>query len=244
MLGYTMARSAAGGAVVHGTRGDRLKRKMRIPGIRRVRKWLGLGPKRQTPARPQPTPAELEVAEWESAGRPVPPPHVVKQRTLRAYSEKYGLRTLVETGTFWGDMVSAMRGSFDRIYSIELSEELHANALERFKDAPNVELIHGDSAVELGRLMPRLDRPALFWLDGHYSAGVTARGEKDTPIFEELAHIFGAQDLGHVILIDDARCFGTDPEYPTIDELDAFVRASRPHVDISVEDDSIRITPR
>jgi len=183
------------------------------------------------------------LEEWERRGRPVPPPHIVKQRVLREYAEQYRLRTMVETGTYRGDMVEAMRPVFEKIYSIELGQELYDEARRRFKRVAHVELIRGDSATELRRVVVQLDQAALFWLDGHYSAGETARGEKDTPIYEELDQILGARDLGHVIVIDDARAFGTDPAYPTLDELQRYVLARRPGVSIAVADDSIRITP-
>ena len=80
-------------------------------------------------------------------------------------------------------------------------------------------------------------------LDGHYSAGETARGEKDTPIHEELAHIFRTGEPGHAIVIDDARCFGTDPAYPGLPELIELVRRSRPGASVEVVDDAIRILP-
>ncbi|MFT3807429.1 hypothetical protein [Arenimonas sp.] len=183
------------------------------------------------------------LQEWERNGRPDPPPHLIKQATIRSYARKYGLKVLVETGTFHGDMVEAMRKEFDRIYSIELSPELHARAKRRFSGCENIEILQGDSGTELGRLIERMHGPALFWLDGHYSAGETARGDKDTPIFAELSHIFRSDCRGHVVIIDDARCFGRDPDYPTLDELRAHVQAMRSEVDIQVEHDSIRITP-
>ena len=62
----------------------------------------------------------VQIAKWEREGRQIPPPHIVKQRVLREYAKKYGLRILVETGTSTGDMVEAMKTDFDRIYSIEL----------------------------------------------------------------------------------------------------------------------------
>jgi hypothetical protein len=183
------------------------------------------------------------IEEWERNGRPVPPPHVVKQAVLRRYAERYHLRVFIETGTYRGDMVEAMKPLFQKIYSIELSEKLFEEAKNRFKSDTHVELIHGDSGQELGRIVERLDQPALFWLDGHYSAGDTARGRKDTPIYEELEQILRAPDLGHVVVIDDARHFGTDPGYPTIEELRTYVLSERPDVRVAVEDDSIRITP-
>jgi hypothetical protein len=185
-----------------------------------------------------------DLTEWERKGKPIPPPHLVKQRALRDYSKRYGLRILVETGTYYGDMVEAMRADFDRIYSIELSKDLYERAVMVFKGVKNIELIHGDSGSELKKLLNKITQPALFWLDGHYSAGVTARGAKDTPIYEELHHILNSNDIGHVIIIDDAHCFGNDPAYPSIEELSKFIKSKRSNVDIVVQDDSIRITPK
>lgn len=184
-----------------------------------------------------------QLVAWETEGRPVPPPHIIKQGVLRKYAQEYGLTILVETGTFFGDMVEAMRQDFERIYSIELSDELYKKARQRFKGAINIELVHGDSGTEIERIVKQLDRPALFWLDGHFSGGMTARGGQDTPVLEEVRHILASAEPGHVIVIDDARCFGTDPSYPSIPELREIITSRRPDVGISVEDDSIRIVP-
>ncbi len=184
-----------------------------------------------------------ELIEWVKQGRPVPPPHIVKQRTIRSFAEKYELKILIETGTYNGDMVEAMKGYFNQIYSIELSEDLYEEAKNRFDGMENVRIIHGDSGVELGKLAGMIEEPALFWLDGHYSAGVGARGDKDTPIYEELTHIFNANHNKNVIIIDDARCFGNNPAYPSIKELSDFIETNRPDTNIEVKGDSIRITP-
>lgn len=184
-----------------------------------------------------------ELNEWVRRGRPAPPPHIVKQLTIREFAEKREVRVLIETGTYYGDMVEAMKDYFSRIYSIELSRELYEKAKQRFAGDDKVKIIHGDSGIELGKLIASLDQAAVFWLDGHYSEGVTARGDKDTPIYEELTHIFNSPQKGHVIIIDDARLFGTDPAYPSIDELSRFAKAKNPNVTIEVENDSIRIVP-
>jgi len=184
-----------------------------------------------------------ESVEWEKGGKSRPPPHVVKQNTLRFYSKNYKLRVLVETGTYLGDMVEAMKADFDQVYSIELSKEFYEKATKRFKGVKNLALIHGDSGIELGNVMKRINQPALFWLDGHYSGNQTAKGHKDTPIYEELEHIFKDQEHAHVILIDDARCFGTDSAYPSIGELTEFCRNKNANLEIVVQDDIIRITP-
>jgi predicted O-methyltransferase YrrM len=167
----------------------------------------------------------------------------VKRATVRAYARRFGARTLVETGTYLGDMVEAMKDEFDRIYSIELGEELYRKACQRFRDYPEIVLLRGDSADVLPKLVPKLDGAILFWLDGHWSEGITARGRKETPIVEEVECILRARNPGHVILVDDARLFGTNPAYPTLDEVRRHVHSIRPQMDLRVEADIMRVTP-
>ncbi len=186
---------------------------------------------------------EQEWLAWERKDRPDPPPHLAKQQTLIAFARRFGLTVLVETGTYYGDMVEAMKRHFDRIISVELSRDLFEQARERFRGQKKIELVCGDSAVEIERIVKSLDRPALFWLDAHHSAGVTAKGSSDTSICEELGHILRAWGRGHVVIIDDAQCFGRDPDYPSLRELIVFVRERAPSAEIAVEQDAIRITP-
>ncbi len=186
-----------------------------------------------------------DLLEWEKKGRPAPVPDIVKQRVLKEYAQSYDLRILVETGTCYGDMVEAMKDAFETIYSIELSHMLFSKARLRFQKNSNIHLLEGDSAKVLGEVVKGIDAPALFWLDAHYSADVTTKGENETPIYDELNSIFRfSPDRGHVIIIDDARCFGKDPGYPTLDELKRFVLEKDPNVEIAVLDDSIRIIKR
>jgi hypothetical protein len=100
-----------------------------------------------------------------------------------------------------------------------------------------------DSGVELLAIAKLINAPALFWLDGHYSAGVTAKGEKETPIVEELTGLLKLPEKRHVIIVDDARCFDTDPAYPKLSELLSLVKSIRPDMDVKIQDDSIRLSP-
>ena len=87
---------------------------------------------------------------------------------------------MVETGTYYGDMIYAQLDNFSRIYSIELSERLYRKAKRRFKKNESVTLLHGDSSEVLHEIVPKFKEPVLFWLDGHYSGGITAQGKLDT----------------------------------------------------------------
>lgn len=179
--------------------------------------------------------------EWERQGRPSPPPHVVKEEMIREYAKRFGTNVLIETGTYLGDMVHAMRKTFARIVSFELDEKLAAQARERFAGDKHIEIVQGDSGKLLGEYLTKINEPCLFWLDGHYSGGITAKGSLETPIKNELQSILSHPVAGHVVLIDDARCFTGENDYPTIDELQQFVKAQKPDWKFSVDTDAIRI---
>jgi hypothetical protein len=181
---------------------------------------------------------------WLAAGRPVPAPSVVKHGILREYADRYQLGTLVETGTYRGGTIEALRDRFARIYSIELDDALYERARARFARAPHVTILHGDSALMLPTVLAELSEPALFWLDGHYSGPGTAKGRRETPIVEEIRAILAYPVPGHVILVDDAHVFGIWPDYPTLDEFQKLVAAQRPDLAFTVEDDIIRIHPK
>jgi hypothetical protein len=188
-----------------------------------------------------------ELETWERSGRPAPAPHIIKQRVLVQYAEQHKLRILVETGTCHGDMVYAMKDKFDQVFSIELSQPFYEECCARFRGDKHIVLVHGDSADQLQTVIARINKPvpqpALFWLDGHYSGADTAKGNQDTPIYAELEQILTAAHPDSVVVIDDARLFGTDPSYPKVSELRTLVSAKRPNSEIDVEHDSIRITP-
>lgn len=187
-----------------------------------------------------------EVSRWEAMGRPCPPPHSIKQRLLREFKTRYGLEILVETGTFKGDMMDAMKKDFRQLYSIELAPHFYERAMQRLINERHIEILLGDSGKMLEILMPKLDGPTLFWLDGHYSKGDTARGDADTPIMQELGHIFSRTDLRSVILIDDARCFlgQSEQDYPALESVREFVAKHRPDFSFEVELDCIRLAPK
>lgn len=181
------------------------------------------------------------LERWAANGRPVPPPHQLKRNVLREYAKRHGIRVLVETGTYMGEMVHAMREQFDTIFSIELAPELYKQAADRFAAFPNVNIVYGDSATMLPEILGKITEPALFWLDGHYSEGNTAKGSKDTPILSELEAVYQHPVKHHVVLIDDARCFNGTGDYPTLSELERFVRLRLTDASFEVKDDIIRI---
>lgn len=185
-----------------------------------------------------------ELRSWARNGRPVPPPHIVKQRTIKAYAKKYKITNFIETGTYFGDMVEATKYTFKSIISIELDHDLYNRATQRFNNLSHIRIIHGDSSKVMPIVLNDIYHPVLFWLDGHFSGGITAKGERETPIQEELEIILNHKVKDHVIVIDDARLFGVDPDYPPLNEVEEYVRLSRKEMSVVIKDDMIRITPQ
>jgi len=177
-------------------------------------------------------------------------PYAEKRQVIEGFARSYFIHAFVETGTFLGDTVEYFRQKFDTLYSIELSKTLAEKAAARFAGNKNVQIIQGDSGEELKKLVLKIDAPTLYWLDGHYSSEffmgseyiVTARGEKDTPVVNELKTLLNDKHK-HVILIDDARLFNGENDYPTIKQIrKMLLDAAHPYT-LSVEKDIIRILP-
>ena len=175
------------------------------------------------------------------AGRRDRVPHFVKRRVLRAYAARWAITSFVETGTYFGDMVNGLKRDFSKIQSIELDPYLAQRARRRFTRYPHVTILQGDSATMLPIALASIDVPTLFWLDAHYSGGITAQSDGETPILTELEHILSHRVIGHVVIIDDAGLFGTDPSYPTLEVLRSFVQKIGPEWRMEVRHDSVRL---
>jgi hypothetical protein len=180
---------------------------------------------------------------WQKDGWSLPLPDLMKRSIIQKIASDHGIEVFVETGTYRGDTLWCFRSKFRKIFSIEVQPQLARLAARRFSEHAHIEIIEGDSAKKLAEIIPRIDGSALFWLDGHYSAGITGRGEEDCPIWGELASINGKLPHPYVIIVDDARCFGVNEGYPTLGELRAYVSEKLPSHRMSVENDLIRIIP-
>jgi hypothetical protein len=180
------------------------------------------------------------VFHWPPKPALVPEKHA----TVRRWGKERGIANFIETGTYHGNMVEAQREHFRTLVTIELSPELHRAAAERFKPYAHIHVLQGDSGKMLAEAVRLIHGPAVFWLDAHYSKGITARGEKETPILQELSIIADRHEPNDVILIDDARHFNLHPGYPRLSRVRKFVDRHCPSHALQVVNDIICITPR
>ena len=140
--------------------------------------------------------------------------------------EKYGVVNApwIETGTFLGKTTNFLRERYPHVHSIEPEIKLYNRALKRFH-GKNVTLYNDVSENILPKLLKNLFGDVNFWLDGHYSEGITFKGKKDCPVEDELNIIeANLNNFNKItILIDDVRCFlpanSQYPDYPSIDYL-------------------------
>ena len=116
-----------------------------------------------------------------------------------------------------GDGIShAIGAGIEKIYSIEVVSRLHEHCkarFEYFEKKEKVFLIEGDSATEIENILSNINEECVFWLDGHWSMGMTGHnGKKESPLLEELEQIAKHHIKTHTILIDDLRCWDTTAE--------------------------------
>lgn len=154
---------------------------------------------------------KLSADGWSA---PLPP--LLKRSFLRGIARDQKARVFVETGTYLGDTTWWFRNDFERLYTVEVDRFLNDQAKARFARMGHIEAMLGDSSSVLVDIVPRIESKAMYWLDGHYSAGITGTGKSHCPIMAELDAIYRHARAPFVIVIDDARCFGDDPAYPSV----------------------------
>lgn len=170
---------------------------------------------------------------WARRSFAAPSPHFIKQSCLIRNS--YPNATWVETGTYLGQTTEVLSCHGSKVYSIEPEPTLFANAKKYFANFENVEILNGTSEDIFPGLLSKIQGNVNFWLDGHYSAGITFKGAQDTPILEELKHI--SDNIGRLnkvcVLVDDVRCFNPQlaeySAYPPVDVLVDWAKKNNLH---------------
>lgn len=180
---------------------------------------------------------------WKLRGEPQRSPHLLKQRTVRACAKRYGLSTLMETGTYYGEMVCAMKRHFDLIYSVEFDPRLAQRAMRKFARYPHIHIVEGDSQRVLPELLRSLTQPALFWLDAGYYGWEGVHVDRQR-LSRELEAILHHRVPGHVILMDDAHTLDGRNGALTVEGLKSRVASEFPGRAVEVKHDIVRITPQ
>jgi hypothetical protein len=170
----------------------------------------------------------------------VSPPAIAKQRHLLRALAARGHRIFVEAGTYKGETTAFFVPHADQVISVELHDGLFAAAKQRFAKDANVTLIHGDSLVEIPKIVANCSSPPLVFLDGHFSGAGTAEGEEMEPAESTLGRLADVTPAGTTIVIDDLRLFGSGlAGFPGLDAITAAAHAAFPTALIRAGLDSI-----
>jgi hypothetical protein len=137
--------------------------------------------------------------------------------------------------------LQACLNHFDRLISMEIEPHFYRRAQSVFRGKPNVTLLRGDSGELLPEILGTIQCPCVFWLDAHYSGGLTGRSELQTPIRRELETILNHSHR-HIILIDDADCFDGTHDYPELAWIEGVSRERG--YSMSLADNIIRLVAR
>uniref|UniRef100_A0A6C0ID33 Methyltransferase n=1 Tax=viral metagenome TaxID=1070528 RepID=A0A6C0ID33_9ZZZZ len=115
----------------------------------------------------------------------------------------------IETGTLNGTTIFSLEPYFNKLYTIEISENYYNNTKNKYNGS-KINFILGDSAIVFESLLPTIRDKCIFFLDGHYHGGDSGRSNKDCPLDEEITHINNLFTNDAIIIIDDFRLFGLD----------------------------------
>ena len=112
---------------------------------------------------------------------------------LESLRDAAGIRAFVETGTGAGDVAFMAGDIFDTVITMESDPAVYATAHARLSGRKGLLPLDGDSRELLPRLMPRLAKPAVFWLDARPVDGTP-------PLAAELA-VLAAEPMAHVVVV-------------------------------------------
>ena len=150
----------------------------------------------------------------------------IKRKYIKKLAIDNNLKLLIETGTYFGQSTKYFAKYFERVYTIELSEELF-NYTKKHNSASNIQFYQGNSSEKLKEIINDLATSATFFLDAHASGGVTVSGEIVSPVRIELGILEKFKFLRNsLIIIDDARGFDGTNSYPSYTEIQLWAKKS------------------
>ncbi|OJZ74824.1 hypothetical protein BRW65_06245 [Mycobacterium paraffinicum] len=186
-------------------------------------------------------PSRLAAAYgWFNGEHLVSPPAISKQRHLLHTLQSRKHRIFVEAGTYKGETTAFFVPYVDQVISVELHDGLFAAAERRFAREPKVTLVHGDSLIEIPKIVANCSSPPLVFLDGHFSGEGTAEGQEMEPAESTLSRLADVTPAGTTIVIDDLRLFGSGLSgFPQLDAITSAARTAFPDAIIRAGLDSI-----
>lgn len=186
--------------------------------------------------------AHLKIFPHEQSKLLIQPQYLSKAILAAKLSIDHHCSTIIETGTFLGQSTYLFSGLFDNVHSIEADPHLHAASSHWLSTQPiSHDTAHchlGNSPAILTTIAESTNQKCAFFLDAHYSTGITSSTYGICPLLHELNVIFSCYHKP-VILIDDIRCMSS-PGYPSIEEILALIPSDN---SVEIRHDQMIIAP-
>jgi hypothetical protein len=131
--------------------------------------------------------------------------------------EAYRIKNFIETGTYSGDTAYWASQVFEQVLTIEYSQFIYEKVAQKYSHINNIQFLYGDTREQLSYIVQSLNTSSLFWLDAHWSGGLTYGESDQCPVIEEI-EIINRSEEEHFIFIDDARLFLSPPPLPLVIE--------------------------
>ena len=139
-----------------------------------------------------------------------------------AFKDQYNIRFFVETGTFVGSTCQWAARYFEEVYTIEASSDyVYRTSMRMRMDRiyDNVHFVRNRSEDCLGEVLTHVKGLAIIWLDAHWSSDLLySKPSVVCPVLQEIKWIQN-DNRNHIIMVDDARLFGVEPQWPTRKEV-------------------------
>ena len=132
-----------------------------------------------------------QTSSYFKRGLVGPAPDFFKRRYLTR-NKNLGNAAWIETGTFTGKTTEYLLKHCDYVVTIEPSVYLYKKVHSRLKSS-KVLILNGTSEDKLQEAIDNIASKHYdsinFWLDGHFSSGVTFKGKQVCPLLSELTMI-------------------------------------------------------
>lgn len=143
--------------------------------------------------------------------------------TLLLQDRKFG--SAIETGTYLGLTARLLARFCNDVTTFEISESVYVFAKKWNSKLKNIKFVNESSDGEgFTAAIRQSSRPIFFWLDAHYSGGITGGNSNEQPLRREIETICGTSTgRSFLALVDDANVFDVDKSYPSISEIEEIV---------------------
>jgi hypothetical protein len=119
--------------------------------------------------------------------------------------EQYGIKSVIETGTFYADTTKWLSDNFDKVYTCEVNAQYFKIGQEQLVGRTNVVSCLQDSREFLIEALKQAEGPVLIFLDAHWG---------ENPLLREI-EIIGESGVNPIVAIHDFKVPGKNFGYDT-----------------------------